>query len=275
MPRYMPLAHEYVTLPWHLPTALARCTMKSDRRRHPQSDPPTTGSSGDPKGYRSKIASQKGVARAGDFEKEPAITAYSLRPLPLCASARALSLLRGHRHRLPGSRFAPHCHANRGSPEPWKYRWAGAATPAQQSTTRPQEPPRRASDVFYGSNLYRKDNPRWPISNATDTPGVPAAGPGLLTAAACIWDHSCATRVTGGSGLAARVGNRVRFACAICTAWLLGVPRRAGARLYAMTDTEARWWYWQVIERCGGLVHQYRDSRFEVLEYGAVTPRSG
>ena len=119
--------------------------------------------------------------------------------------------------------------------------------------------------MFYGSNLYRKDNPRWAISNATETPEVPGAGPDLLAAAAFIWDNSCATQVTRGTGLAARVGNRVRFACGICVAWLVGLPHRAGARLYAMTDAEATWWYWQVTERCGGLVHQYRDERFANL----------
>jgi hypothetical protein len=87
--------------------------------------------------------------------------------------------------------------------------------------------------------------------------------------------------VTVGSGLAARIGNRVRLVGGICAAWLAGLPRRAGARLYAMTDAEARWWYWHVTERRGGLVHQYRDSRFEVLGYASPpsdrrsTPRSG
>lgn len=128
--------------------------------------------------------------------------------------------------------------------------------------------------MFYGSNPYRKDKPRWPISNAMETQEVPAAGPGLLATAACLWDHSSAIPVTGGSGLAARVGNRVLFACGACVAWVAGLPRRAGARFYAMTDAEARWWYWHVTERWGGLVHQYRDSRFEVLEYhGQAKPR--
>jgi hypothetical protein len=126
--------------------------------------------------------------------------------------------------------------------------------------------------VFYGSNLYRKDKPGWPISNAAETPQVPAAGPGLLATAVCVWDHACATQVTGGSGLAARVGQRVRFACGICVAWLIGLPRRAGARLYAMTDAEAGWWCWHVTERRGGLVHQYRDARFEVLGHDVSMP---
>lgn len=127
--------------------------------------------------------------------------------------------------------------------------------------------------MFYGSNPYRKYNPRWSIGNAMETPEVPAARLGLLAAATCIWDHSCATQATGGSGLAARAGQRVRLICGICAAWVIGLPRRAGAWLYAMTDAEARWWYWHVTERSGGLVHQYRDSRFAVLASDATIRR--
>lgn len=78
--------------------------------------------------------------------------------------------------------------------------------------------------MFYGSNLYRKDNPGWPISNAPETLQVPVG--------------------------------------AVCAAWLSGLPRRAGAWLHAMTDEEARQWRWRVSERLGGLVHQYQDERF-------------
>ena len=81
--------------------------------------------------------------------------------------------------------------------------------------------------MFYGSNLYRKDNPRWAVSNAAETLRVPLA--------------------------------------VICAAWLIGLPRRAGAWLHAMTDEEARHWRWRVSERLGGLVHQYRDERFAAL----------
>jgi hypothetical protein len=91
--------------------------------------------------------------------------------------------------------------------------------------------------VFYGSNLYQKDKPRWTISNATVTSKVPGAG----------------------------IADRLRGACGSCVAWLIGLPRRAGARLHAANDAEARWWRWQVTERCGGLVRQYRDARFEAL----------
>ena len=81
--------------------------------------------------------------------------------------------------------------------------------------------------MFYVSNLYRKDNPSWVISNAVETLPVPVA--------------------------------------ASYAAWLIGLPHRAGAWLHAVTDEEARHWRWRVSERHGGLVHQYRDERFAVL----------
>jgi len=127
--------------------------------------------------------------------------------------------------------------------------------------------------VFYGSNPYRKDNPRWVISNATETPQVPAAAQRLLVAAACGWDASLATRAPGVRGLAARVGDRFRSGCGICVAWLIGLPRRAGARIYAMNDAEAGWWTWHVTELRGGLGRQYLDARFEALRYDPTLRR--
>ena len=88
--------------------------------------------------------------------------------------------------------------------------------------------------MFYGSNPYRKDNPGRVISNAAETLHVPAT--------------------------------------AICAAWLIGLPRRAGTWLHAMTDEEARQWRWRVSERHGGLVHQYQDERFAALR-PALAPR--
>jgi hypothetical protein len=124
--------------------------------------------------------------------------------------------------------------------------------------------------VFYGSNLSRKDNPRWVISNATETPDVPDTVLRLLSPVSRPWDRP----VTGlGGGPAARVGRWVGAACGIGVAWLIGLPRRAGARLHVATDAEARWWHWQVNERCGGLVHQYRDTRFDVLRYNPAIRR--
>ena len=87
--------------------------------------------------------------------------------------------------------------------------------------------------MSYGSNLYRKDNPRWAISNITEPPRDPS--------------------------------HLIRCACGICVAWLIGLPRRAGAKLHAMNDAESRWWHWLVAERCGGLAREYRDARFEAL----------
>ena len=123
--------------------------------------------------------------------------------------------------------------------------------------------------MFYGSNLYRKDNPRWVIGNATETPKVPEAAFRLLPVVAEPWDH----RVADLSGnLAADVADRVRGACGICAAWVIGLPRRAATRLHAASDAEARWWRWQLTERWGGLVHQYRDPRFALLRHDPAPP---
>jgi hypothetical protein len=113
-----------------------------------------------------------------------------------------------------------------------KYCWAGAATPTQPNTNRPQEQPRRADDVFNGTNMLRKDNPRWPISNALETKTVPDA---------------------------------VLMGCGIVVAWLIGLPRRAGRHLFVMNDQEARWHHWQVTETHGGLGRQYRALRFDAF----------
>ena len=115
--------------------------------------------------------------------------------------------------------------------------------------------------MSYGSNLYRKDNPRWTISNATETPKVPDARFLLLPGVNCRWDEPAA----GIGGRAADAAGRARAACGICLALLIGLPRRAGTRLYATGDAEARWWHWEVTERYGGLVRWYRDTRFAAL----------
>jgi hypothetical protein len=116
--------------------------------------------------------------------------------------------------------------------------------------------------VFYGSNPYRKDNPRWGIRNAAETPSVRLPAFRLLLAVGFLRDEPV-TRA--GPGLAAGFADWARHTCGICTAWFAGLPRRAGAWLQAATDEEARWWHWQVSERYGGLVHQYRDERFAIL----------
>jgi hypothetical protein len=122
--------------------------------------------------------------------------------------------------------------------------------------------------LLYGSNLYRKDNPRWVISNATETPKVPGAAYRLPSPVSGPWNHP----ITGlGGSLAADVSGRVRNACGICVAWLVGLPRRAGATLHATSDAEARWWHWHVTECSGGLARQYHDARFDALRHNRTT----
>jgi hypothetical protein len=141
--------------------------MKSDRRKASSSDPPTTGSSGDPRGYRSEIASPQASREPAIELGGPAIPLHPPRPLPLCMSVRRPARHRRQKPGVQGRQPVIHCTI------PRKHRWAGAATPTQRNTTRPQEPPRRASDVI---NLFGKDNPRWPIGNATETIKVPHVG---------------------------------------------------------------------------------------------------
>jgi hypothetical protein len=114
--------------------------------------------------------------------------------------------------------------------------------------------------VFYGSNLYRKDNPCWGFSNATETRKVPGAAFRLILPPGHSWDQP----LTGGTIVASFTG-WARNACGLGAAWLIGLPRRAGAQLHAMNDAEAHWWHWQVTEYRGGLVRRYRDARFEAL----------
>ena len=118
--------------------------------------------------------------------------------------------------------------------------------------------------MFHGSNPYRKDNPRWVISNAMETMRVPVAGPQSLAVAVCVWDHSGLMQA---GGLAGNVTGRIRSACEICAAWVIGLPRRMGAWLHAASDAEAGWWSWQVTERYGGLGRRYRDARFEAARH--------
>jgi hypothetical protein len=112
--------------------------------------------------------------------------------------------------------------------------------------------------MSYRSNPFRKDNPRWVISNAAETtkvPCVPSPGSPLVTAVT--WDQPEADSGSIGGGARAFAG--------IVLSWLIGLPRRAGARLFDMNDQEAGWRGWQVTETWGGLGRQYRDPRFDAL----------
>jgi hypothetical protein len=102
------------------------------------------------------------------------------------------------------------------------------------------------------TNVLGKHNPRWSISNVPETLRVPDL------------------RVSG----AANVSDAIRRAGAVAAAWLTGLPRRVGRRLFYMNDLEARWRNWEVIELSGGLGRQYRDRRFDLIS-AQFPPRPG
>jgi hypothetical protein len=113
--------------------------------------------------------------------------------------------------------------------------------------------------MTYRSNPPGKDNPRWAIGNAAETTKVPVVASPLLTSVVATWD-----RPGDGDGPVS-VGGRARALGGIALSWLIGLPRRAGARLFARNDEEAGWHGWQVTETWGGLGRQYRDPRFDAL----------
>ena len=73
--------------------------------------------------------------------------------------------------------------------------------------------------MINSTNVLGKHNPQWLNGNAPETIEVPDL------------------RVTG----VASPGDAIRRAFAIVGAWLAGLPRRVGRRLFYMNDLEARW----------------------------------
>jgi len=119
--------------------------------------------------------------------------------------------------------------------------------------------------VINTTNVLGKDNPRWPNGNAAETIKVPTVstwvprGPmpvqhGHALPHTAIWDRP-----------AVAVGGALRAVTTAVASWLTDIPRRAGSRLFAKNDLEARWWGWQVTVLAGGLARQYRDPRFDTL----------
>ena len=98
---------------------------------------------------------------------------------------------------------------------------------------------------------WPKDNLRCPKGNTAETIGVP--------------DLYLATTTWGRCDRPASVAATFCDASALAAAWLIGLPRRAGRRLFAINDTEACWRSWLVAEPLGGLGRQYRDARFDAL----------
>lgn len=107
--------------------------------------------------------------------------------------------------------------------------------------------------VINGTNLLGKDKPPWLIGNPAEAIKLLAVAPAQLTPP-----------------------RREPPQRARARAWITGLPRRIGARLHRPSDTEARWWHWQVTELRGGFVRSYRDARFDVLrQLHELTARYG
>jgi hypothetical protein len=110
-----------------------------------------------------------------------------------------------------------------------------------------------------GTNLVWKDNPRWPIGNATETIKIQVVGSPYLRGPAAPRPGRRLPHPIG------TVADTCRAACASLAGWLAGIPRQAGARLFARNDEEASWRGWQPTELHSGLTRSYRDTRFGVL----------
>jgi hypothetical protein len=57
----------------------------------------------------------------------------------------------------------------------------------------------------------------------------------------------------------------VGLAVGVARDWLAYFLRRWGERRFALNDTEAHWWGWQITKTLGGLGRRYRDIRFDRL----------
>jgi hypothetical protein len=106
-----------------------------------------------------------------------------------------------------------------------------------------------------------KDNIRWSKGNTAETIDVPD-----LYLAATTW---------GRCDRPASVAGTFRDGSTLAAAWLIGLPRRAGRRLFAINDAEAGWRRWQVTETLGGLGRQYRDARWDALTADPALRRDG
>jgi hypothetical protein len=100
------------------------------------------------------------------------------------------------------------------------------------------------------SNCVVEDNPCWGPALAGGPAGY-AERPGL--------------RDRRDLGRTPPPGNRGWAAFGLVVGWLAYFLRRLGDRQFAVTDTEAFWWGWQITKTAGGLGRRYRDTRFDAL----------
>jgi hypothetical protein len=108
------------------------------------------------------------------------------------------------------------------------------------------------------TNPVGKDKSRWPKDNI----GRPKGNTAETTT---VVDLYLAATTWGRCDRPASVAHTLCDASALAAAWLIGLPRRAGRRLFAMKDAEAGWQRWQVMETFGGLSRRYRDARWDAL----------
>ena len=219
------------------------------RIRHPQATRRQRG-----RAVTQRVTDPRSLAKRASREpailiRRHAITASSLRPLPLCASGRALSMPLRLRHHIPGSRLAPRCGANRGVPNPRNT--AGPVLPHRPSKTPPVLRNHREGLVTCSTvaTCTEKTTPVGLLVTQRKHQRFRCLPSGFSSRAGCPWDEPVSR---AGPGLAAGFADWARHTCGTCTAWFAGLPRRAGAWLHAATDEEAQWWHWQVSERCGG-----------------------
>ena len=69
----------------------------------------------------------------------------------------------------------------------------------------------------------------------------------------------------GGRPAGGLARDAVGLAVGVARDWLAYFLRRWGDRRFAMNDTEAHWWGWQITKTLGGLGRRYRDIRFDRL----------
>jgi len=119
--------------------------------------------------------------------------------------------------------------------------------------------------VINTTNVMGKDNPRWPKGNAAETIKVASAGTWLPRAPMPAQSGMTLPGTAISDRPAVATSGALRTVTAAVAAWLAGIPRRAGNRLFAKNDEEAGWRGWQVTELAGGLARQYRDPRFDTL----------
>ena len=105
------------------------------------------------------------------------------------------------------------------------------------------------------TNLVGKDKSRWPKDNLRCPKGNTAE-------TIRVPDLYLATTTWGRCDRPASVAHTVGNAFTLAEAWLIGLPRRTGRRLFAINDAEACWRGWQITETLGGVGRQYRDARF-------------